>query len=637
MLARAASLGPAARRLLEVVAAVPARAELWLLEAVAGDDLEALGSCLGAGMLHEDGDAVAFRHELARLAIESGVAPHRRRAAEPGDPGCTRLPARGRARRRAARPSRGGRGRRARRVLHSKAAGERAGPWAPTGRRPRSSGGRSGTAMDLAPAEHAALLAACAQEAQLTGRYTESIAARAEAISLYRELGDRRAEGDNLSRSSMPFVSVGRNAEAEHASRAAIELLEALPPGRELAAAYAYQAYMRMLNRDNAEGIEWGEKALALAVRFDDVETTAMALNLIGTSYVMAGEIDRGCGYLDRSLDVSRRHGFEARVASAFVMLGSGLGEMYELERAEHWLREHIAFAEEHDLDASYTQSWLAAVAVYRGRWDEGAGRARDVLARAVGAISPMTALIALGRVRARRGDPGALDVLDEALQMALPGGHLQRLGHVRAARAEAAWLAGDRERTLEEARAAYGLALEKRHLWFAGELAYWQWKAGSLEGVPDWIAEPYRLQLGGDAHGAAEAWRARGCPYEAARALAEAEDDEALLAALDVFEGLGAGPAAKLLRQALRERGLTLPRGPRPATQANPAKLTAREVEVLRLVAAGMRNAEVARELVLSPRTVDHHVSAILRKLDVRSRGEAAVAASRIGLLGDR
>ena len=153
-------------------------------------------------------------------------------------------------------------------------------------------------------------------------------------------------------------------------------------------------------------------------------------------------------------------------------------------------------------------------------------------------------------------------DVLDEALELARPGGHLQRLGHVHAARAEAAWLVGDRERTVEEARAVYPLALEKRHLWFAGELAYWQWKAGALDDAPDWIAEPYRLQLAGDARGAAEAWQARGCPYEVARALAETDDDEALLEALAELDRLGAAPAAKLLRQVLRARGAAVPAG---------------------------------------------------------------------------
>ena len=242
-----------------------------------------------------------------------------------------------------------------------------------------------------------------------------------------------------------------------------------------------------------------------------------------------------------------------------------------------------------------------------------------------------ITGCIALGRLRARRGDPGVQEALDQALELSLSGGHLQRLGHVRAARAEASWLAGDREQTAEEARAVYPLALEKRHLWFAGELAYWQRQAGVPDEAPDWIAEPYRLQLAGDPHGAAEAWRARGCPYEAARALAESSDEESLLLALAELDRLGARPAATQLRRRL---GL---RGPRESTRANPAGLTARELDVLRLVATGKRNTDVAAELVVSARTVDHHVSSILRKLGAHTRGEAVAAAAGLGLLEDR
>jgi DNA-binding CsgD family transcriptional regulator len=220
---------------------------------------------------------------------------------------------------------------------------------------------------------------------------------------------------------------------------------------------------------------------------------------------------------------------------------------------------------------------------------------------------------------------------------LALPGGHLQRLGHVRAARAEAAWLAGDTERAAAEARESYPLAVEKRHLWFAGELAYWQWKAAALDEWPEWIAEPYRLDLSGSPLLAAEAWATRGCPYEAARSQAGAGDEEPLLDALAELERLGAAPAAKAVRLELRGIGAAVPRGPRATTRANPVGLTRRELDVLRGVAAGKRNAEIAGDLVVSTRTVDHHVSAILRKLEARSRGEAAAVALELGLLDER
>ena len=98
-------------------------------------------------------------------------------------------------------------------------------------------------------------------------------------------------------------------------------------------------------------------------------------------------------------------------------MLGSGLGEMYELPRSEQYLREHLAWTDEHDLWPYYSLSWVALVKTYTGRWAEATATGSDVLAKADDAISRISALVALGRIRARRGDPGAMDVLDEALR----------------------------------------------------------------------------------------------------------------------------------------------------------------------------------------------------------------------------
>ena len=633
VLARADRLSPGGRRLLDAVAVVPGSVEIWLLEVLAGEDFAHLAECLSSGMLIPTGAGVGFRHELGRLAVEHALTPDRRialnenafhaLAAHPAteqDPSAL--------------------------AHHADAAGngEAVLRFAPTAaQRAAAVGAHREAAEQYARAlsyhatpdhDRLALLEGYSVEAGLTGRYAEALEARQRAVALARALGDRLRLGENLARLQGPTISLGLNEAAEEGSRESIEILEELPPGRELAFAYTAQGYLRMLSRDNSEGVRWGKRGLDLAVKARDADIEAFALNTIGTSYLMAGEIETGRPYLERSLDVAHEHGLPSRVANAYGMLASGLGEMYELEESERWAVEYIAFASARDLDTAYIRSWLAADLVYLGRWSEGTALTQELLVDDVSAITRITALVALGRVRARRGDPGVADVLDEALETALGGGHLQRLGHVRAARAEAAWLAGDATRTVAEAFAVYDLALEKRHIWFAGELAYWQWKAGALVDAPDWIAEPYAQQIAGDAWGAAAAWAARGCVYESARARADSGDEVLLRDALTELERLGAQPLALDVRQSLRTLGASVPRGPRASTRENPAELTAREVEVLALVSEGLQNAAIAERLVLSRRTVDHHVSAILRKLNARTRGEAVAAATQLGVL---
>ena len=147
-------------------------------------------------------------------------------------------------------------------------------------------------------------------------------------------------------------------------------------------------------------------------------------------------------------------------------------------------------------------------------------------------------------------------------------------------------------------------------------------------------MAAPYALQISGDWRAAAEAWRETGCPYEEATALADG-DEHAKRAALEIFERLGAGPAAEKLRQVLRATGVRgIPRGPRPSTKENAAGLTNRQMEVLALMADGLANAEIAARLFISPKTVDHHVSAILAKLEARTRAEAVSVALQSGLI---
>jgi DNA-binding CsgD family transcriptional regulator len=171
---------------------------------------------------------------------------------------------------------------------------------------------------------------------------------------------------------------------------------------------------------------------------------------------------------------------------------------------------------------------------------------------------------------------------------------------------------------------------------WWAGELEVWRHRAG-LDGVdPAGFPEPYRLEVTGDVEGAARWWQERDCAYEAALALAGSGDPAVLRRALDMLHELGARPAAAVVARRLRglgEQGVR--RGPRAATAANPAGLTSREAEVLRLVAAGRSNAEIAAQLVLSGRTVNRHLSEIFRKLGARSRQDAVAHAAALALSG--
>ncbi|HVD56155.1 MAG TPA: LuxR C-terminal-related transcriptional regulator, partial [Thermoleophilaceae bacterium] len=186
------------------------------------------------------------------------------------------------------------------------------------------------------------------------------------------------------------------------------------------------------------------------------------------------------------------------------------------------------------------------------------------------------------------------------------------------------------------ETEAAFELARLREVPWLAGELACWRRRAGLTERLGVEVPEPYALELQGDHVAAAEAWTRLDCRYDAALALAHADAPEALRSALDQFNRVEARPAAAIVTRRLRELGVRrLPRGPRGTTRANVAGLTRRELEVLPLVVEGLRNSEIAARLFVSEKTVGHHVSSILRKLDVRTRGEASAEAHRLGIAG--
>lgn len=250
------------------------------------------------------------------------------------------------------------------------------------------------------------------------------------------------------------------------------------------------------------------------------------------------------------------------------------------------------------------------------------------------GVTQRVTLMTTLALVRIRRGDPGADELLDEALVLAIRTSETSRIARVASARAEQAWYRGRLEDVVRET--AVGLAHVHGHTtpWLNGELLFWQSRAQTVDQpIAGRIAQPYQLMLAGDWRAAALAWERIGMPYEQALALAEGPE-ESQRDALVILDRLGAGPLAAIVRRQLRDLGARVPRGPNEATRTNASGLTTKELEVLQLLVQGRTSAQMARRLHRSPRTVDHHVGAILQKLGVHSRSEAVAAAFALGMV---
>ena len=637
VLARVARLSTGARQALETAAVVGSRLDPERLDALLGPLAPALEECLALGIVQRQGARLAFRHDLVRAAVLEVIAPQRRRRLHRSVlDALTKRPARAADLATLAHHADGAEDAEA--VLAYAPAAARQAVELKAHREAAAQYARAlAYADDLPAREQAELLEAWAYECYLTDRIPEAIEGRTRALEHWRSVGDRLAEGTTLRWLSRLAWFSGSRAEAEAAARAALEVLEALPPGSELAMAYSNVSQLEMLAHEDAEAIRWAGRAIALAERLGDTVTLVHALNNLGTCTLRMGD-ESGREALERSLRLALEHQLEEHAARAYTNLSALAVGAYELQQADAYLEQGLAYCTDHDLDAwrLYMSGWQALSSFFLGHWE----RATDLAGALrrhprVSPISQVQALVVLGRVRARRGDPEVWPALDEALALAARTSELQRLGPVRCARAEAAFLAGEMEKVREEATAAYELAVARDARWLGCEMAYWRWKAGEDQAAPPAAASPFAEQMAGDWRAAATTWQRLGCPYEALRALAESDDEAALKEALAGFEALGARPAVRSTLRRLQALGVKgIPRGPRPSTRAHPANLTPREVEVLGLLAEGLSNREIAGRLQRSTKTIDHHVSAILGKLAVGSRTEAVTEALRQGLL---
>jgi DNA-binding CsgD family transcriptional regulator/tetratricopeptide (TPR) repeat protein len=633
VLARTATLSRSAQHVLDAAAVLGQRADLTLLAEVSGEPGTAVDEAVRAAVLVGDAGGCSFRHELARRAVEERLAPAAAGALH--------------ARALAALRARGDRD--DRRLAHHAAGSGNA--EAVLTHAPAAAARAARLGAHLEAAEHlrlavrfvgaddgrrAALLTALSYECYLTDQLEEAHATRCAAMELAERAGDTMALGAHQRWLSRLSWFLGRNADSDQFAGRAVATLEPLGDGHELAMAFSNCALLRMLAGDRAGAVQWGDRAIELARRIGDREAEIHALNNVGTAMAIDDDSPEGRRLLTRSLEMALADDAHEHAARAWNNLGSIAAIHHRHDDAERDLRAGLAYCDERDLDSwgLYMAAWLGRSLAEQGRYAEARSEVDRVLRHPH--LSPITRVVAapiagLLAVRQDRDDEGALAA---AVAIAEATGETQRLVPLAAARAEAAWIAGRVPDVVAEIDRAWPAAVAQPHRWALGELCWWLAVADQPRPPPVPVATPFARMLAGDWPAAAEEWTRVGCPLWAALALAASPALADGRRALEIVDELGATAVRRAVLRDRHARGLPVPRGPRAASLANPALLTARELEVLQLLGDGLSNSDLAQRLYLSEKTVGHHVSAVLRKLGEPTRSRAVAAALRRRLI---
>jgi len=632
ILRRVARLPADAQALLSVASIVGERFELELVRRVTGHDaataLAAVRSALALELVREERlGGFRFGHALTRDAVYGRLLVLERRQAH----------------QRVAETLADEAGERAAEVaFHYEAAGdaERARHFAErAAERAMALGALADARVHLRTAlrvtwgahERARLLARLGRLEHAIGDMPAAIAAGREAAALYGEAGDVPARARALVDLSMSMVLNSDRAGALEVRRAVLELLEPRGESTELAWAYRVLGGQLMLESAYEEAARWSRRAIELGSRLGAEDVVQESTNDLAVAICLGGDPKGGLALLRSVLPSAR----------GFVNLGSCLAHVCRYDEAIAVSREGEASCRRsgHELFRRICQTNLAGCLRVTGAWDEAEIVLVEILAEAEETGSQkhqLMALIELAPLRADQGRWGETLALCERLEpLAREREELQHLvplhltaARVLAARGDEAGAVGRletlrehwRERTDDAIMIAPALA-------FACELgAPW---ADELAQVEERSISPETgilLQhVRGDHAGAAAAWERLGRPFDQARALRLAGSVEQLEQARAIFARLGAAHELALTEAELRRAGVRIARGPRRSTRQAPGGLTRRELEVARLLADGLTNADVARELVISERTAAHHVGSILSKLGLTSRAQVA------------
>ncbi len=493
-----------------------------------------------------------------------------------------------------------------------------------------------GVEQDLEPADLASLYEGIAGEFSLLDRWEEAESALRVALRLRRELGDDRKVGHNLQLLATTLWRLCRGAESQRAAEEAVQVLQSGPPCRELGYAFLYLGAREWSVGRADYGIALIERARDIGAQLGLPDVVSYALNGLGLGLVKRRGVD-GVHYLERAVRIGLDADLPEAVGRAYGSLEEACISLQRFGQADQHYHEGMTFCDRRELGvfSACLMGWRTVALLLLGRWPE----AEELCAamqvkQGISPINLLNPIRVLGTIKGRRGEAGAWELLDEATALGEATCEPQWIVPVRAARAELRWLAGRRDLALKEARSGYREGVGRVDPWTLASVAIWLARLESPATITTELPEPYVLEIAGRLAEAAAAFDKIGRAYDAAMVRLHDSDAEALRQAVGTFDTLGAQMASAQARRRMKELGIgNIPRGPRPGTRSAPAGLTAREQEVLALVTEGLPDKEISHRLVISERTVHHHVSAILSKIGVTSRSAAAREAVRMGI----
>ncbi|RPI74171.1 MAG: helix-turn-helix transcriptional regulator [Ignavibacteriales bacterium] len=619
-------LSPDSRSAVETLSVIPGAAEKWLINFLLKDH-SLIDEAVECGILRVENNIISFRHELVKTAVEESLSETKR--FEKNSAVLNIL-----LKQKNSKPFL------ARIIHHAARIGNKdvITKYAPLAAKQASKFGAHEqasklykTALQYADSlsieEHLDLLEGRAYECYLTAQIDEGIQACEIIKEILRDHHDPLREGENYRRLSRLLWYSGKDDEGEEYLIKAIDILKEFPHGKQLAMSFSNLAQIYMLREETNTALKWGVKAAELARSLNDTEIESHALNNIGTAKMFAGD-NTGEEYLKKSLELSLQNNFQEHACRAYVNLGTVNLYKRNLSEADNFFSAGVDYANEKDINLASLciAGEVALTKLHMGNWDEAFDVSYNVYAISKAPVMDrLLPITIIGLIRARRNDPGAFQLLNEANELVYDTGELMKLVKVKASRAEAFWLISKLEENINELKECYVKIKTSNNPWAIGEIAFWLWKGGELSEIPEFIAEPFRLQITGDWLGAARFWEDSNCPYEHAVALSDG-NEKAMKKAIEIFDSLGAAAASQLIKLKMRKSGIkSIPKGPRKSTKENPSGLTGRQMEILNLLAKGLSNSEIGNKLYISSRTVENHISTIFSKLNIHSRVEAA------------